>query len=175
MLIRIDIDDGAVQAALDHVVSALEDWTPAWPAITDDFHDIERRRFASQGEGSWEGWGPLYMQWYAFASERVLRRTGGLERSLTEGAPLAEAPLELVLGTDHHATSNAGRDVAVAEILDAGFTAKGSIRLKSGRTVKVDGVPVPPRKLIDVSPADVERWAHHVDTYLQREIKAAGL
>jgi phage gpG-like protein len=172
LTIKVSVDSGRVEHALSTLAERFGDWRPVWRDITDDFHEIEQRRFDEQ---PWPGWGPLYQQWYRFSSSRILHDTGGLEESLTKGSPLEEGDTTLLLGTRHRATSNSGQSVPVAEILDAGFTARGRMKLTSGRSVDVTGVGVPGRDLIDITPADEERWKGLVEDWVRREIAEVGL
>jgi hypothetical protein len=49
------------------------------------------------------------------------------------------------------------------------------MKLTSGRSVDVTGVGVPGRQLIDITPADEERWKGLVEDWVRREIAEVGL
>lgn len=186
MRITAHVDTHGVPERLSTFAHSLEDWNPAWGDIADDFKNLEKERFASQGGGSWKGHGPLYKEWddpitgNSFSSSSVLVRTGGLRDSLTTDETILERSAKhLLLGTRYHAESNTGQSVPVAELMDQGFTVRGkiSVRTLAGgyRRKHVTGVRVPPRKLIDVSAGDHARWVELADKWVAEMRRAAGL
>lgn len=85
------------------------DLRPAFEDISDDFYDIERQQFASEGGFASAGWPALsenYARWKArnFPGKPILQRTGALMESLT--SPFAAGAVHdvtsdtLRLGTD---------------------------------------------------------------------------
>jgi len=185
MRIEVKVEDHGVPQRLRVFADSLEDWTPAWGDIADDFKDLEKARFASGGGGSWKGHGPLYKEWddpitgNSYSSSSILVRTGGLRASLTTDETILERSAKhMLLGTRYHSSSNTGRSVPVAELMDQGFTARGkiSVRTRSGgyerRRVNV---AVPPRKLIDLSAGDHARWIMLADKWVEQCRRKAGL
>ena len=186
MRITAHVEMHGVPQKLSVFAHSLEDWNPAWSDIADDFKDLEKARFASQGGGSWKGHGPLYKEWddpitgNSFSSSSILVRTGGLRTSLTTDETILERSAKhMLLGTRYHSQSNMGQSVPVAQLMDQGFTARGkiSVRAASGgyNRKRVTGLRVPPRKLIDLSAGDHARWVMLADKWVGEMRRAAGL
>jgi hypothetical protein len=85
------------------------DLRPAFEAISDDFYEIEKQQFASEGGFASAGWPALsenYARWKAkhFPGKPILQRSGALMESLTN--PFASGAVHeidrdtLRLGTD---------------------------------------------------------------------------
>lgn len=92
MAVSITFDfygDAQLDRTLDRWATNVDDVTPAWNVIADDFARIEREQFASEGRRSSGGWSPLspaYARWKAahYPGKPILQREGDLIRSLTE-------------------------------------------------------------------------------------------
>jgi phage gpG-like protein len=73
--------DKEIARRFDRMITGVEDVTPAWNEMADDFARMEEERFASQGPG-WVGLSPAYA-----ARKRpqgpILTRTRRLRSSLT--------------------------------------------------------------------------------------------
>ena len=87
---RLSIDavgEDAVAAELLTLGARAGDVRPALAAIADDFHESERRLFASQGGGRWAPLAPSTVAAKARAGldTRILHATGALAASLTGG------------------------------------------------------------------------------------------
>lgn len=84
-----------------------EDMSPAFEQIADDFYEIERRQFASEGVYGSGGWKPLSPGYAArksvlYPGKPILQATGALFESLTggRGAVKKVSRDELLLSTD---------------------------------------------------------------------------
>lgn len=110
MPLRLSFDfygDQQLERTLDRFGDAAEDMRPAWDAIAEDFADVERRQFSTEGGYGSGGWAPLsprYAAWKAraYPGKPILQREGDLVRSLTERPFGIEVilPARMVIGSD---------------------------------------------------------------------------
>lgn len=90
MRFRLSIDGvNEVDRMLSAKEDAVSDFRPVWPQVADVFVKHEQEVFAQDGSvQGWEAWTPLnpgYAHWKAKHgySPEILRKTGDLEKSLT--------------------------------------------------------------------------------------------
>lgn len=107
---RMDIA-GEIQfdRGISRFADGVTDYKPVWPVIEDDWYAEEKEQFQSEGAAGGQRWkllSPDYLLWKMVHypnAERILERTGNLERSLTKaGDPngvCLEARKTLTLGT----------------------------------------------------------------------------
>lgn len=105
--IRFDFTgDVQLDRTLDRFAARSDDATPAWEALASRFVAAERAQFASQGGYGSGGWAPLapsYAAWKSrhFPGQPILRATGNLFESLTEGPAVRRIePHDAWFGTD---------------------------------------------------------------------------
>ncbi|MCD2193517.1 phage virion morphogenesis protein [Actinomycetospora endophytica] len=129
--------------------------TLAWPAIVEDFHAMEERRFEAEGPG-WSPDSPATASIKSSrgipSSGRVLEGTGELRRALTSshapGSKVDMSPEELFVGTDlPYATYH--QQGAQIEVFGRGHAT------------------LPARPLVVVTEEDVLRWTRIVQAALR--------
>lgn len=138
-------------AALVEAAANVE--VTAWPAIVEDFHAIEARRFAAEGPG----WAPWTQATQSIRSSlhatgtTIMDNTGTLRRALTTsdapGSKVEMLPDELFVGTDlpyAHVHQQGGE----VEVFGRGHAT------------------LPARPIVDVDMADHARWAEYVQAAL---------
>jgi phage gpG-like protein len=97
------------EAQIDRTLARIElaaaDASPAWELIAEEFLVAEREQFATEGGSGSGGWPQLsepYAAWKArhYPGAKILRRTGDLEDSLTEGPEIRVIePHFMILGS----------------------------------------------------------------------------
>ena len=110
MPVRLSFDfygDVQLERTLARFDANVDDMTPAWEAMADEFAAIERRQFATQGRYASGGWAPLsprYAAWKArhYPGKPILQREGDLVESLTRRPFGIEVitPDTMVVGSD---------------------------------------------------------------------------
>lgn len=108
MRIRFDFyGDKQVDRTLARIQDDVNDFTPAWEAMADDFLTAQTAQFASQGATGSGGWAPLspaYAAWKAarYPGKPILERTGVLKDSLTSRPFGVERidPRQMAIGSD---------------------------------------------------------------------------
>lgn len=110
MAVSISFDfygDVQLDRTLDRFAENVDDVSPAWEVIADDFARMEREQFATEGRRASGGWAPLsppYARWKAihYPGAKILHRTGDLERSLTQRPFGVEVilPTYMAIGSD---------------------------------------------------------------------------
>ena len=142
----------AGEAQIDRILSrfgdAVEDLSPAYEEIADDFLEIEERQFLSEGAGS-GGWAPLNPKYAARKKgPGLLRETLALFRSLTRrGAP----------GAIRRITKDSIE-------LGSSITSEGGFPYPVAHAVGTSKMPArPPIALIE---ADKTRWTKMVQRHL---------
>ena len=145
--IRIELDgDVQLHRSISRFVDNIQDLSPVWGEVRDEFWEIERELFDSEGSsGASGGWAPLsprYARWKAqhYPGARIMHRHGVLEESLTgpgSGSIVRMRPQELALGSS---------------VRYAGYHQRGTGRM-------------PARKVIDLAGASktrimkiIQRW-----------------
>jgi len=157
--------------AIDKLIARISDLTPAFVRIHDDFLRTEAQLFATRGgsgeSGSWDGWTKDYQDWrdmhHAGAPENILILEGGLVDSLTGGddsvlrlsAQKAEMGSELMTKSGYYLGGMhfGGYDVP---------TPYGS--------TSAEGKHVSPRKAIDPTQEDIDRWTNLVAQHIWKAV-----
>ena len=158
---RMQIQDPEpVRRELRGLLQRSGDWSPALEQIADRFREHERQVFATEGGATRSGpWAPLslrYRQWKErhFPGARIMRRTGALERSLTE--PHAPGHVERIEARG----LTFGTDLATSR----GRWTLGQIQEMGGR-----GGRLPARHLIDPPEAETGAWMSLLRRHLSGE------
>ena len=78
---------GKVSKILSRLTARVRDLKPAWRQIVDNFHELERQQFDTEGSRV-KAWKPLtqkYTEWKQknYPGRKILVRTGALKNSLT--------------------------------------------------------------------------------------------
>lgn len=100
----------AGEKQLDRALSGLtlSNYEDAWPVVAEEFYELEREQFKSEGRKGGERWqelSPEYAGWKAarYPGTQILERTGDLMKSLTSrsdaNAVYNATPTSLSLGT----------------------------------------------------------------------------
>ena len=96
-----------VDRTLSRIHDDINDFTPAWEAMAEDFLSAEKAQFASSGATGSGGWSPLsprYAAWKArrFPGQPILVRTGRLRDTLTKRPFGVERidPKQMAIGSD---------------------------------------------------------------------------
>ncbi len=99
--------DKQVNRKLARVQEDIQDFTPAWEAMADDFQAAAQAQFASTGATGSGGWAPLspvYAAWKArrFPGQPILVRSGRLRDTLTKRPFGVERidPQQMAIGSD---------------------------------------------------------------------------
>lgn len=80
---------GTIKRRINKISKSINDFTPAWKKIGEDFRDTEEKVFKGQGSyGSRSKWVPLTPKYQAWKSSRfpgrpILQMSGDLKNSLT--------------------------------------------------------------------------------------------
>ena len=156
----------------DQMLARLADLSPAWVDIQKDFIASEKALFASEGgsgeNGTWEDWSKDYIEWREWAhpesgmNKMIL--SGGLLDSLVGAGPghvLQITPHEIRIGTDLPAKNG----MSLGAILSQQHTAK----YPYGNT-SAQPAPIPGRKAIDPTSAEIDTWTRMVFSRILGEI-----
>lgn len=77
--------DVALQTKFSRFADKIDDWTPAWNLIAEDFYEMEENLFNSQGASGIRGWAPLAPSTLRRKKgPSILVETGALRKSLTK-------------------------------------------------------------------------------------------
>lgn len=169
-MIRFDVQaTGLPQMAssLGLLARGVKDFSPIWEAIEDDFYQMERDLWATQGHGQWPDNSGLYRERKAeyFPGRVVMELHGDLYKSMTVKGAAGQVrqftQTSMVIGTSvpHAAIHHYGSDKKMW--IPAPFY------------MWIRGVPK--RPLLDVLPADIARWETLGDRVVGDMARKAGL
>lgn len=168
MRVELKLDEAQLQA-FERLVEERQrramDMTPALEEVADDFLELERRVFDTQGRVVLSaGWRKLSKSWTKFKqthglSPRILEMTQGggrLRRALT----VKGAPYQLRHVTDEEVV--VGTNLGIARIHQKG----GKITLH-GHAAKI-----PSRKFVRLRQVDKVRWIGELQSYLSDDVNS---
>lgn len=91
-----------VNARIDRFVNQVKDWRIVWEDVEDEFWNIEKDQFDTQGHGGWEPLSPRYAAWKAvhYPGQPLLVLSGELRSAVTGGAGrfVRREPMQMALG-----------------------------------------------------------------------------
>lgn len=149
MILDIDFDTGNINRFLHGLTGAMNDLRPAWKVIHQDFMEIEKAQFESEGARSGEKWAPLNLD-YAKRKKPpgmpILVRTGVLKSSLTQ------------IGSDH-------RFVSKPHEMTVGSGVPYGVFHQTGSRDRTRLLARPP---IHITQDDKEKWVGVVSDYIRR-------
>lgn len=145
-----------VRNALKEIRRKTENLMPVWPAIRDEFYNIEKERFESQNKGRWRPLSPNYAKWKNanYPGKPIMVLTGDLKKSLTSlsaGSIYRPDKRSVELGTD----------ILYARAQHFGTRERGGGRGQSR---------LPPRPLISIIKSNVNKMRKIMDRYLDTMI-----
>lgn len=157
MVIELTFDvagDRQLSRSLSRFGDSVKDLSPAFREIAKNFHEIEKKQFASQGGYGSGGWAPLsptYAEWKArhYPGAPILRRTGRLLSSL--------------IGKTQDTIEEIGK-----HDLSLGTSVPYSIFHQKGRGV-------PRRPVIELTEKDKSNWMKIIQKWLVDQARKAGL
>lgn len=158
--------DSAVRA-LEMLGRGIRDFQPLWDKVEDDFYQMERDLWASQGNGKWQPNSGLYAERKSehFPGRAVMELTGGLYKSMTvRGSPgqvRRMARDSMTLGTD----------VPYAAVHHYGSSAR--MWIPAPFYFWINGLPA--RPILDVQTKDEDRWRRLAEDFVVDVAQKAGL
>lgn len=143
--------DVALRAKFSRFASKIDDFTPAWNLIAEDFYQLEEDLFNSQGASGLRGWAPLAPSTLRRKKgPSILVESGALRRSLTRPG---------------------GRNIRKITRSEARFGSKDPkvvFHFYGTRTM-------PRREPIQLTEADKKRWVKLVQRHLVSVARDSGL
>ena len=157
MALRFQIEilgEQQLDRILSRVIAGVRDLRPVWKDVADDFLEMEREQFASEGRSGSGGWAPLSPRYAALKAQRypgrgILVRTGALRGSLT------------ATGGRHIRKLTANSLRLGTSVPYAGFHQRGTRRMLQ-------------RKVVELSEEDRRRWTRFSQRFLVKRMSDAA-
>ncbi|MDQ2727984.1 MAG: phage virion morphogenesis protein [Actinomycetota bacterium] len=160
MLMRLEVlGETQINRELLRWEAHVADFTPLFAALVEDFHEMERRQFASEGHAGGAGWAPL-------ATSTVAGR-GGSANPILDRTGISYGPAARRGGTGRESLTTSHGEHSIVRILpDELVVGTSDPVMGYHQRGHVGPTPLPQRKVVSMTEEDRRRWVKAAQAWM---------